>query len=184
VKEEKAVINFEQWRKVPTVVFIAATVFVSACNSLPARQSTLDGDNDNVADIVDACPDTQALDLVDAEGCSLFRGSIKAVDFKPGDHRLNSDSRTSLAELVTLLNTHPEVVLKLEGHTDNRGAARENLALSKRRVMSVVRYLVANGIDGNRLKPYGFGENRPIMTNASIEGRAENRRIDMSVVTQ
>lgn len=177
-------IKFDQWRKTPTVVLIATTVFISACNSLPSQQSRLDGDNDKVADIDDACPDSQALEPVDADGCSLFRGSIKAVDFGPGDHRLNSDSRTSLAELVALLNTHPEVVLRLEGHTDNRGAARENLALSKRRVMSVVRYLVANGIDGNRLKPFGFGENRPIMTNASKEGRAENRRIDMSVVTQ
>lgn len=165
-------------------MLLSASLLVSACSGLPLRMSGFDADKDKVADKVDACPGTLADVPVDADGCSLFSGSIEAVDFEPGDHRLNSSSRTSLASLVELLNTHPEIVLKLEGHTDNRGAARENLALSKRRVMSVVRYMVANGIDGNRLKPYGYGENRPIVENATEQGRARNRRIDMSVVTQ
>lgn len=177
------VTKFKQWKLAPTAMLIALTMFISACNSLPSGRRLADRDNDKVADAVDACPGTKTANPVDADGCSLFGGAIDAVDFDPGDHRLNSTSRSSLAELIVLLNSHPEVVLKLEGHTDNRGAARDNLALSKRRVMSVVRYMVANGVDGNRLKPFGFGENRPIMTNVSEQGRAENRRIEMSVVT-
>jgi len=166
------------------VVLIAVVVLVSACNSLPSRQTVLDRDNDQVADAVDDCLQTALGSLVDEKGCSLFSGSIEDVAFEPGKHQLSSASRNSLAQLVALLNTHPEVVLQLEGHTDNRGAAKENLALSKRRVMSVIRYLVSNGVDGNRLKPFGFGENRPIKSNATEQGRSENRRIEMSVFTQ
>ena len=160
------------------------SIMLGACTALPLNRSVPDGDNDSVADALDGCPNTVPGSPVDENGCSLFRGAIQSVDFKPGDHRLDSASRDSLANLVKMLNTYPEVVLQLEGHTDNRGEARENLALSKRRVMSVVKYLVANGIDGNRLKPFGIGENRPVMSNATAAGRSENRRIEMSVVTQ
>lgn len=175
---------FKRHKLMRAVVLMVVAISVSACSNLSSRQSLQDSDNDTVADVIDVCPSTKAGNPVGNDGCSLFSGSIDAVDFKPGDHRLDATSRDSLAQLITLLNSHPEVVLQLEGHTDNRGAARKNLALSKRRVMAVVRYMVANGVDGNRLKPFGFGENRPIMTNASAKGRAENRRIDMSVVTR
>jgi len=179
------VTKLRQGSPLQLAVLLVAVLSASACSSLPFKQQQPpDADQDGIADATDACPTTVSGSPVDADGCSLFRGSIHAVDFEPGDHQLNSASRDSLASLVALLNTHPEVVLQLEGHTDNRGAARDNLELSKRRVMSVVKYLVANGIDGERLKPYGIGENRPIMSNATASGRSENRRIEMSVVTQ
>lgn len=167
-----------------TAAWLTVMMVLSACNSMPSRFVVLDNDKDGIADAVDACLRTALGNPVDENGCALFRGSIEAVAFEPGNHQLDSTSRSSLAELVAMLNEHPEVVLQLEGHTDNRGPAKANLALSKRRVMSVVRYLVSNGVDGNRLKPLGFGENRPIKSNATATGRSENRRIEMSVVTQ
>lgn len=167
------------------LALLASTVlFLGACNSLPLQTTIVDQDNDKIADANDACPRTKLGSPVDENGCSLFLGPIEAVEFGPGDHQLNANSRESLETLVALLNSHPEVVLRLEGHTDNRGVAIENLALSKRRVMSVVRYLVASGVEGNRLKPVGFGESRPVMSNATADGRAENRRIEMSVFTR
>lgn len=166
------------------IVLAAMVLTLSACGSSLERETLSDKDNDTVADAIDQCPTTASGSPVDNTGCSLFKGNIEAVEFAPGDHRLNENSRTSLAELVDLFNQHPQVVVQLGGHTDNRGAARDNLALSKRRVMSVVKYLVANGVEGERLKPYGFGESRPVMSNATVAGRAQNRRIEMSVVTQ
>jgi len=173
---------------------------LSACGATPYRlldqgdqvdqgdprdqQDRLDQDDDAVVDGKDKCPQTKPGSPVDEVGCALFRGQLDAVDFGPGDDQLSMSSRASLADLIELLNDHPEVVLQLGGHTDNVGAARENLDLSKRRVMSVVRYLVTNGIDGERLKPFGFGESRPIMSNTTAAGRAQNRRIEMSVITQ
>lgn len=175
--------NLEQawWR----YCVIAVTVLLlGACGSTPNRPVVSDKDGDSIVDADDQCPRTALNSPVDERGCSLFKGNIEAVEFAPGDHRLNAESRESLAKLVERLNQYPEVVLQLAGHTDNRGAARDNLALSKRRVMSVVRFLVANGIDADRLKPFGFGEARPVMSNATAAGRAQNRRIEMSVVTQ
>jgi len=139
------------------------SAFLSACGATPYhlleqreqqdQQAQQDQDGDKVADGKDKCPRTQPGNPVDEVGCTLFRGQLDAVDFGPGDDQLSMSSRASLADLIELLNDHPEVVLQLGGHTDNVGAARENLDLSKRRVMSVVRYLVTNGIDGERLKP-------------------------------
>lgn len=163
---------------------IACVLLISACGATPYRPEVKDLDTDGVADSIDECPLTGSGNPVDEVGCTLFRGQLDAVDFAPGDHRLSASSRVSLTGLVELLNEHPEVVIQLGGHTDNVGSARENLELSKRRVMTVVRYLVTNGIEGERLKPYGFGESRPIMSNTTAAGRAQNRRIEMSVITQ
>lgn len=155
--------------------------FISACASVP-KQAFDDNDADGIANELDACPKTPAGVPTNAVGCSAFNGRLEGVAFGPGDHRLTSDSRASLEALVAMLKTHKEVNIRLGGHTDNRGLAKDNLELSKRRVMSVVKYLVANGINGERLQPYGFGESQPVVSNKTPEGRAENRRIEISVV--
>ena len=170
------------------VCILLISTFVSACGTtynVPTKQQDgQDRDNDSIVDSMDECPLTQPGNPVDEVGCAVFRGQIDAVDFGPGEHRLSSSSRASLAGLIELLTAHPEIIVRLDGHTDNVGEARENLDLSKRRVMSVVKYLVTNGIEGERLKPYGFGESRPIMSNTTAAGRAQNRRIELSVITQ
>lgn len=141
-----------------------------------------DADDDGVSDKDDNCPNTPAGHIVRTSGCSLFFGSIEDVDFPADAYRLSSEARASLAELVTGLNDYPAIVIALGGHTDNRGKALENLELSKQRVLAVVRYLVSNGVAADRLKPYGYGESRPKVSNATAEGRAQNRRIELSVV--
>ncbi|MBX2839010.1 MAG: OmpA family protein [Gammaproteobacteria bacterium] len=118
----------------------------------------------------------------DAAVEALFEGKIDGLEFGSGDHNLTNASRKVLATLVENLKAHPEVIVALGGHTDNRGSAAANLELSKRRVMAVVKYLVVNGIDGRRLQPYGYGESRPIVSNATPDGRQMNRRIEMSIV--
>lgn len=144
--------------------------------------SLRDSDADGVRDRDDDCVSTLAADPVWTNGCSQFNGPIHGLAFAPGDHRLNREARRIVAVLVESMKQRPSVVLALGGHTDNRGAASDNLELSKRRVMAVVRYMVANGIDARRLQPYGYGESRPVRKNASREGRAVNRRIEVSVV--
>jgi len=76
----------------------------------------------------------------------------------------------------------PEIAISVAGHTDNRGPAAANLELSKQRVLSVVKYMVANGITTDRIMPVGFGESRPIAANATAEGREQNRRIEIQVL--
>ena len=68
--------------------------------------------------------------------------------------------------------------LRIEGHTDDRGDAGANQALSEKRALAVAKALVAKGVDCKRLLPVGFGANKPIRPNDTPEGRAQNRRMD------
>ena len=86
-----------------------------------------------------------------------------------------------LERLVADLEAHPDAVLRLSGHTDNRGRAAANLELSKRRVMAVARFLVSRGIVPDRLRPYGYGESRPRTSNRTPLGRERNRRIEIEL---
>jgi len=178
--------------KIMTLV-ISSSLFasLSGCGVLGKRGTegpqvlpkSMDADQDNVRNSEDDCPDTASGVLVDLSGCAALDGVIDGLDFALGDHRLNQDSRVVLAELVDELELYPTAVVAISAHTDNRGSAAANLELSKQRVMSVVRYLVSNGIESARLKPFGYGESRPREKNRTAEGRAQNRRIEISVVS-
>jgi len=144
----------------------------------PGRQ---DSDRDRVPDDEDDCPATGSGEPVDGSGCALFTRALEGVVFALDDHRLDADARRALERLVADLEAYPDVVLELAGHTDNRGLAVANLRLSKRRVMSVARFLVSRGIAPERLRPYGYGESRPRTSNRTPLGRERNRRIEIEL---
>ncbi len=166
------------------ILLVCSLLTFSACASAskPAVLTIADADNDGVQDEADTCPNTGGPQPVDELGCPIFSGALPNVDFPANSADLGRDARTGLDELVMKLQQHPDVVISVEGHTDNRGSGIRNLELSKQRVMAVVRYLVARGIAPDRLRPYGYGEARPRVSNASKEGRAQNRRIEVSVL--
>ena len=175
-----------------TLLTLAGALSVlSACGVVGSRGGDglqvlplgIDADQDNVRNTEDKCPGSKPDILVDSSGCAALDGVIEGLDFASGDHRLTSRSREVLAELVAEMELYPTATVALSAHTDNRGSAAANLELSKRRVMSVVRYLVANGIESTRLKPFGYGESRPREPNRTAAGRALNRRIEISVVS-
>ena len=90
---------------------------------------------------------------------------------------------TSLAELDRLaeaLKRHPGLKLEVGGHTDNVGSDADNLDLSERRAKAVYDYLILNGIDPSRLSYRGYGESRPVASNDTPEGRAQNRRTTLT----
>lgn len=126
--------------------------------------------------------DFSALSEPAAAICQRFNRVLESVDFLTGKSMLDLASRKALDELVADLNTFPNFIVRIEAHTDNRGSARANLALSKDRALAVVRYLVVNGVDGRRLQPFGFGEARPRVSNDTEAGRQQNRRIEVRVV--
>ncbi len=97
---------------------------------------------------------------------------------------LKPESRVELDRLVQLLKENPAVRIQIEGHTDNVGKAADNQKLSDNRAKAVVSYLVANGIAANRLVAKGFGATKPMSSNTSEEGRAENRRTEVKVIAR
>ncbi len=78
-----------------------------------------------------------------------------------------------------VLNKYNRTLVDVNGHTDSTGSQQHNMALSQRRAMSVGNYLVSQGVDGRRLAINGFGPNQPVATNATPDGRALNRRVEI-----
>jgi outer membrane protein OmpA-like peptidoglycan-associated protein len=77
---------------------------------------------------------------------------------------------------------HGEFKISIEGHTDNVGDKNANLALSTDRAYSVMAYLQENGVSSKRLKFKGWGSAKPVSSNNSVQGRSQNRRIEMVVL--
>lgn len=107
--------------------------------------------------------------------------TLDSVYFKNASARLTPESRTQVDELVKILKAYPTVEIKIEGHTDNFGIPEKNLRLSNIRAASVKRYLTMNGIVPERITTEGFGDAKPIGDNATPEGMAKNRRIEVYV---
>ncbi|GAA4050697.1 hypothetical protein GCM10022409_41800 [Hymenobacter glaciei] len=84
-----------------------------------------------------------------------------------------------MAEIVKLLQASPALRLSVEGHTDNAGKPAHNQALSEARAREVVRTITTQGIAADRLQAAGFGQSHPLADNATDEGRAKNRRVEL-----
>ncbi|MCS3904352.1 OOP family OmpA-OmpF porin [Methylohalomonas lacus] len=149
-----------------------------------SRGCPLDADGDGVADYLDRCANTPANTEVDEHGCPLAGTkifTIEGVHFAFDRSELRSEARSTLDEAIRVLRDNQGVTVAITGHTDSTGSDAYNQDLSKRRAQSVHDYMVARGIDANRLRAYGRGEAEPIRTNQTGEGRAENRRVEFVV---
>jgi outer membrane protein OmpA-like peptidoglycan-associated protein len=92
------------------------------------------------------------------------------------------ESDPLLTAVGTILKDHPELTkVRVEGHTDNKGAAAMNKNLSERRAASVVKWLTTFGVDKKRLVAKGFGLEKPIDSNETEEGRTNNRRVEFHI---
>lgn len=101
------------------------------------------------------------------------------INFEFGKSALGNDSREIVAQVLALLKNDPALELSIEGHTDDVGSESSNLALSSARAKAVMDALLADGIAAPRLSAQGFGEGNPIADNATSEGRARNRRVEL-----
>jgi outer membrane protein OmpA-like peptidoglycan-associated protein len=146
-----------------------------------------DRDGDGVPDDVDNCPDEPG--LPENKGCQqkqlveIQQGRLEILEkvyFKTNSSAIRPRSFPLLDNVAAVLSAHPEITsVRVEGHTDERGSAKYNRRLSQKRAESVVRFLVRRGIDANRLEAEGFGEDRPIMPDATTkEEHAQNRRVE------
>lgn len=138
----------------------------------------LDSDNDGVPDYRDQCPNTPAGTEVNALGCpdSVV---LNDVNFEFDSAELTANARNILNGVAERLVNNPDVRVSIEGHTDSRGSAEYNKDLSQRRAESVTTYLAQRGVGANRMRAVGYGEERPIASNETDQGRAQNRRVEL-----
>lgn len=108
--------------------------------------------------------------------------TLDNIFFELDSHELKPTSKTDLQELIRFLEANPKVTIQIRGHTDNQGSESYNQELSKKRARSVREYLVNKGkVAKKRIDFKGFGESKPIATNATEEGRAKNRRTEFKI---
>lgn len=137
-------------------------------------------DDDGVSGSAGHCPDTAIGVSVSAKGCASFVGLNETVTFNSNSSTLTGTAKSRLDDVANALVQFPAVILEIQAHTDSRGRADYNLALSEQRAASVNRYLISRGVAGARLKARAFGETNPIAPNTTAEGRQQNRRVEVA----
>lgn len=108
--------------------------------------------------------------------------SLDDVAFAPGQSRLRAEASDSLAKVAEFVGQDPAKRIRIEGHTDSTGGANANQVLSQKRAEAVRDALVALGVDASRMIAVGVGAERPVASNATADGRAKNRRVDVILV--
>jgi outer membrane protein OmpA-like peptidoglycan-associated protein len=139
----------------------------------------MDSDGDGVTDDLDQCPNTPKGATVDARGCWTYAAKVM-YDFNSAT--IKSEAYPMLEEAVLILKENPEMKVEIDGHTDNKGSAAYNMTLSERRAKSVKKYFVDKGVEAERLTTKGFGFTKPAASNDTKEGRAKNRRVELTPV--
>jgi OOP family OmpA-OmpF porin len=154
----------------------------------------LDSDKDGVADYLDKCPDTPVGVSVDKDGCPIKEVVVaKPVIIEKGRQTLNvkfdfdksiikEGYYKDIDDLVEVMKQYPDLKIVIEGHTDSVGTTAYNQKLSQERAHAVKKYMVEkSGIDAKRIIAEGFGQEQPIDSNATKEGRRKNRRVEAAV---
>lgn len=103
--------------------------------------------------------------------------------FALGKDEITEVSHDELDELAAMLDDSPEMIIQLEGHTDFRGNAKQNMRLSERRVLAVRDYLVKKGIRKKRIRTKAFGGTKPLSRSNDEASRSKNRRVEVRILS-
>ena len=146
-----------------------------------------DTDGDGVNDEEDKCINEKGpatnfgcpiISIIDIQKVNL---AAKNVFFATASDKLLAQSNKRLNDVVTIMNENPSFKVQIDGHTDDQGNDVYNQDLSDRRAAAVKAYLVSKGIAEGRLSSAGYGETKPVSDNKTAKGRAENRRVEMTL---
>jgi OmpA-OmpF porin, OOP family len=155
--------------------FLAASVDAWGCE--------FDSDFDSVVDHLDECPDTRVGVRVDVKGCEIREViDLPGVNFLSNSDRLVPGAEQVLADAAATLRMNSDLIVEVAGHTDSGGSAEHNAGLSERRALTVRDYLINQGANPANLAVKGYGEAAPVADNATAEGKARNRRVELRIV--
>ena len=153
-----------------------------------------DTDGDGILDPDDKCPTVPETKngYQDEDGCpdeipvalAKFTGTIKGIYFDLDKDTIKPKSKPVLDRAVSVLQEFNTIRIEISGHTDSTGSVEYNRDLSKRRALSVKKYLVEHGVEDARIEYRGAGPDEPVDTNKTAAGRAKNRRIEFTILVQ
>jgi OOP family OmpA-OmpF porin len=135
-----------------------------------------DSDSDGVIDSLDECPNTMAKSKVDSVGCMTLVNLN--INFDTNKSNIKDSYNTRIVEFANMLKANPKLKATIGAHTDSVGSDAYNQKLSERRAASTVEALKALKVDASKIKAVGYGETKPVASNDTVEGRAENRRVE------
>ena len=171
-----------------------------------------DSDGDGIGDAADLCPGTPLGTVVDSTGCAAGSASnaennqsecreprldeavdeygcavdkaviLNGVNFEFDSDILTIEAREVLDDVADVLQTMPDAVIEIAGHTSDEGDEYYNIDLSQRRAAAVRRYLIGAGVDPSRLRAKGYGDEAPLASNDSYQGRKQNRRVEVKII--
>ncbi len=149
-----------------------------------------DTDGDGVLDKDDRCPEVKG--TVANNGCpemseeqvKQLNAYAKTILFNSGKATFKKETFPVLQAIASILKEFPNSRFMIEGHTDSDGATAMNQTLSENRATAVKNYLIENGIDASRLQSAGYGETKPIDTNKTAKGKANNRRVEVKLIKE
>jgi outer membrane protein OmpA-like peptidoglycan-associated protein len=141
-----------------------------------------DSDDDGIVDDIDDCPGTPSGMSVNHRGCSVLDARLDGVYFASGSAELTRGATRTLEQVADTLMEYPDARIEIGAYTDSLGAAANNQRLSERRANAVMQYLIDMGINPMRLEARGYGEEDPIASNDTAQGRAANRRVEIRVI--
>ncbi len=148
-----------------------------------------DTDGDGVLDKDDKCPNEAG--TVANNGCpevnppaevmKTLNDYARTILFDTGKSTFKKETDPILQAMTAIFKEYPKANFDIEGHTDSTGSNRTNQLLSERRANAVRDYLIANGINADRLTAVGYGEDKPIADNNTVTGRKNNRRVEVKL---
>ncbi|UYG07770.1 OmpA family protein [Halomonas sp. M4R1S46] len=118
---------------------------------------------------------------VERRGDDIVLNMPSSVTFGFDSSELTMTARNALNDVSSVLTQYPETRVNIAGHTDSTGEAAYNQQLSERRAQAVGNYLSQSGVASNRLYMSGYGENQPVASNDTEAGRAQNRRVEITL---
>jgi outer membrane protein OmpA-like peptidoglycan-associated protein len=143
----------------------------------------VDSDADGVPDGLDDCPHTLVGVTVDRNGCidlaQFAEPMVLNIDYPSGGFEIDPNNQERVRDLARVLTFVTDLKLEIHGFTDNIGTSTANRRLSEKRANRVKQFLVSQGVAAARIKVFGRGEENPVASNDTAEGRAKNRRIEI-----